>query len=303
MNLKKYVVQLLAAAAAAVALLIPVSAAESAISVTIDNEIVKWEDATPFIQENRTLVPLRAVAEAMGLQVDWDDVEKCVSFSVSSRPDQAWLDELEQDAPQLFLAQTTVKMYVGQADYKVVNLWAAYDTDGNITGVQEEVLPMEMDAAVVLKGNRTYAPIRYVAEAFGYEVGWDTESRMVQIAERMDASWKGGLYYVADENRVVVATGALDNIASLTLRSATIRNINMDTAAEPLTLEQMSAEDAAAFQKTQAYLKNIGDDLTAYSAAVAVKAGQQYHVHVMLEIVKSNGVVQENYLDLTIDAE
>lgn len=303
MNLKKYIVQLLAAAAAAVALLVPASAAESAISVTIDNEIVKWEDAMPFIQDNRTLVPLRAVAEAMGLQVDWDDVEKCVSFSVSSRPDQAWLDELEQDAPQLFLAQTTVKMYVGQADYKVVNLWAAYDADGNITGVQEEILPMEMDTAVVLEDNRIYAPIRYMAEAFGYEVGWDTESRMVQIAERMDASWKGGLYYVADEGRVVVATGALENIASLTLRSATIRNINMDTAAEPLTLEQMPAEDAAAFQKTQAYLKNIGDDLTAYSAAVAVKAGQQYHVHVTLEIVKTNGVVQENYLDLTIDAE
>ena len=303
MNLKKYIVQLLAAAAAAVALLVPASAAESAISVTIDNEIVKWEDAMPFIQDNRTLVPLRAVAEAMGLQVDWDDVEKCVSFSVSSRPDQAWLDELEQDAPQLFLAQTTVKMYVGQADYKVVNLWAAYDADGNITDVQEEILPMEMDTAVVLEDNRIYAPIRYMAEAFGYEVGWDTESRMVQIAERMDASWKGGLYYVADEGRVVVATGALENIASLTLRSATIRNINMDTAAEPLTLEQMPAEDAAAFQKTQAYLKNIGDDLTAYSAAVAVKAGQQYHVHVTLEIVKTNGVVQENYLDLTIDAE
>lgn len=303
MNLKKYIVQLLAAAAGAVALLVPASAAESAISVTIDNEIVKWEDAMPFIQDNRTLVPLRAVAEAMGLQVDWDDVEKCVSFSVSSRPDQAWLDELEQDAPQLFLAQTTVKMYVGQADYKVVNLWAAYDADGNITGVQEEILPMEMDTAVVLEDNRIYAPIRYMAEAFGYEVGWDTESRMVQIAERMDASWKGGLYYVADEGRVVVATGALENIASLTLRSATIRNINMDTAAEPLTLEQMPAEDAAAFQKTQAYLKNIGDDLTAYSAAVAVKAGQQYHVHVTLEIVKTNGVVQENYLDLTIDAE
>ena len=303
MNLKKYIVQLLAAAAGAVALLVPASGDESAISVTIDNEIVKWEDAMPFIQDNRTLVPLRAVAEAMGLQVDWDDVEKCVSFSVSSRPDQAWLDELEQDAPQLFLAQTTVKMYVGQADYKVVNLWAAYDADGNITGVQEEILPMEMDTAVVLEDNRIYAPIRYMAEAFGYEVGWDTESRMVQIAERMDASWKGGLYYVADEGRVVVATGALENIASLTLRSATIRNINMDTAAEPLTLEQMPAEDAAAFQKTQAYLKNIGDDLTAYSAAVAVKAGQQYHVHVTLEIVKTNGVVQENYLDLTIDAE
>ena len=75
MNMKKSVAKTLVVAAVAGALMVPAAAtdaAENAITVTVDNKAVVWEDATPFIQDNRTLVPLRAAAEAMGLEVDWD---------------------------------------------------------------------------------------------------------------------------------------------------------------------------------------------------------------------------------------
>ena len=37
--------------------------------------------------------------------------------------------------------------------------------------------PVEMDTAAVIVNGRTYAPIRYLAEAFDYGVDWDAESK------------------------------------------------------------------------------------------------------------------------------
>ena len=41
------------------------------INVNVENEKVAWTDAKPFIKDGRTLVPLRPIAEAMGLEVNW----------------------------------------------------------------------------------------------------------------------------------------------------------------------------------------------------------------------------------------
>ena len=309
MNMKKSVAKTLVVAAVAGALMVPAAAtdaAENAITVTVDNKAVVWEDATPFIQDNRTLVPLRAAAEAMGLEVDWDGAAKCASFSASYKPTQKWMDEIKQDEPQMFLTQTTVKMYANQDSYEAVNVWTVYDANGNTVDVQEEVLPLEMDSAVVMKDNRTYAPIRYVAERFGYEVGWDAESRTVQIADAVDSAWKGELYYAAGtdaENAggLILAVGDLENIASLTIQSATIQNVTAEDEAAALNFVQLSEEDTKAFQKAQADL-TIEADLVAYGAETAIAADQQYNVVVSMEIVKSNGIVETPEVTFQINA-
>ncbi|MBP3629403.1 MAG: copper amine oxidase N-terminal domain-containing protein, partial [Anaerotignum sp.] len=42
------------------------------INVTVEGTPVAWTDAKPFIDENdRTLVPLRPIANALGLEVAW----------------------------------------------------------------------------------------------------------------------------------------------------------------------------------------------------------------------------------------
>ena len=38
-----------------------------------------------------------------------------------------------------------------------------------------------MDTAPIIKGDRTYLPARYVAEYFGYTVGWDGSTNTVII--------------------------------------------------------------------------------------------------------------------------
>ncbi|UMZ72993.1 stalk domain-containing protein [Natranaerofaba carboxydovora] len=50
-----------------------VSAESSDIEVLIDGEGVRFEDQEPYIDENnRTLVPLRFISEALGAEVEWD---------------------------------------------------------------------------------------------------------------------------------------------------------------------------------------------------------------------------------------
>ncbi len=45
----------------------------SEVKVTIDGEELIFEDVRPFIENSRTLVPIRAVCEAAGLEVGWND--------------------------------------------------------------------------------------------------------------------------------------------------------------------------------------------------------------------------------------
>lgn len=53
------------------------------------NEVKRTVDVTPFIHQNRALVPLRFVSEALGLQVHWDPARKVVSLNSSGVAQQS----------------------------------------------------------------------------------------------------------------------------------------------------------------------------------------------------------------------
>ena len=114
------------------------------ITVTVNGKAVEWTDAEPFINDNsRTMVPLRAVADAMGLTVDWDGKAREAVFSNGSK---------------------TLYFPIGST--------TARTGDGGT---------VKMDTAAVIMNSRTYAPIRYLAEYFGYEVGWDGATKTVSL--------------------------------------------------------------------------------------------------------------------------
>ncbi len=115
-----------------------------AVNVSVGGTAVQWTDAAPFIDaNNRTMVPLRAVAEALGLRVSWDGAKREASFTGNRK---------------------TLIFPIGSTN--------ARTGDGKA---------ISMDTAAVIVGNRTYAPIRYLAEFFGYSVSWDGTSRTVII--------------------------------------------------------------------------------------------------------------------------
>ena len=114
------------------------------IGVTVNGSGVIWTDAKPFIDKNsRTMVPLRAVAEALNLQVDWDGTAREAIFTDGSK---------------------TIYFPIGSS--------TARTADGQT---------VMMDTAAVIANDRTYAPIRYLAEFFGHTVDWNGTTRTVII--------------------------------------------------------------------------------------------------------------------------
>ena len=116
----------------------------SGISVTVNGVAVPFPDAKPFIDANdRTMVPLRAVGDAMELEVNWDAAAREASFTGS-----------------------------GKTIIFPIDSSTARTSEGST---------VTMDTAAVIVSERTYAPVRYLAQYFGYEVGWDAGTRTVVI--------------------------------------------------------------------------------------------------------------------------
>ena len=72
-TLKRTLIPILSAAMLLTAT--PISAVDSTISVTVDGTTVDFPDQKPIIQNDRTLVPIRFIAESLGYDVEWDSTE------------------------------------------------------------------------------------------------------------------------------------------------------------------------------------------------------------------------------------
>jgi hypothetical protein len=120
------------------------AAPAAAVGVTVGGKPVPWTDAAPFIDENnRTMVPLRAVGDALGLTVGWDGAKREASFTDGAK-----------------------------------TLYFPIDSSVARTGDGGTV---RMDTAAVIVNDRTYAPVRYLAEFFGHTVDWDGATKTVII--------------------------------------------------------------------------------------------------------------------------
>lgn len=119
----------------------PVGYADSAIRIQIDNKPLGLEVA-PVIENGRTLVPFRAVFEALGLQVDWNE-----------------------------------ELRIATAYNENMNV--SVKTEGTFGAINGELKALEAPARIIQ--GRTLVPLRFVSEAFGNEVGWDAKNRLISI--------------------------------------------------------------------------------------------------------------------------
>ena len=95
----------------------------------VNNQLVAG-DAAPYVADNRTMVPIRALTEAFGAKVDF-----------------------ENNVVTIVDGDTTIAMTIGETTYTVNGEEATMDV-----------------APVIGSGDRTYVPVRFVGEALGYEV-------------------------------------------------------------------------------------------------------------------------------------
>ena len=105
--------------------------------VTLDGEKLSF-DTAPIARNDRILVPLRGIAEALDFTVTWDQASNRV---LCERGETRIA--LEIDSP---------------------NAWV---------NDEERV----QDVAPLAYQNRTYVPLRFLSEAFGLDVQWNAEER------------------------------------------------------------------------------------------------------------------------------
>jgi len=99
-------------------------------------------DAAPYIKNSRTMVPVRFITEGLGASVGWEGTEKKVMINYEGK---------------------TIELWIGKTNAKV---------DGS---------QYTLDAAPEIKNSRTFVPIRFIAENFGSQVGWDGTIKEVSI--------------------------------------------------------------------------------------------------------------------------
>lgn len=125
--------------------------APAEITVLLNGGKVNF-DVPPQVLNGRTLVPLRAIFEALGAEVEWEQSTQGIH---SVRGD------------------TRVSMWVGKSEMTV--------TKNGVT----QTKTLDMPPRII--NGRTLVPVRAIAEAFGCEVGWEQATRTVTIVEQAAA--------------------------------------------------------------------------------------------------------------------
>lgn len=134
------------------------------IGVQLNGEYLTFTDAAPEITGDRTFLPFRAVLEAMGAEVGFDEQTSTVTA--------------QRDG-------ITLSMVPGQKQLTVTE-------DGQTRTVEMDVAPYIKES-----NGRTYVPIRFAAEALGYNVGWDPNQATVILVD-VDALFGDATFTLMD---------------------------------------------------------------------------------------------------------
>lgn len=114
---------------------------ENSISVILNGNKISF-DVQPYIENETTMVPMRAIFEALGAEVNYDAETKTIRASKGD---------------------TIIEL---------------------VTGSSEAVINGErytLSNAVANKNGSTMVPLRFISEALGADVNWDTDTKTVTI--------------------------------------------------------------------------------------------------------------------------
>lgn len=113
------------------------------LKITVNGKYISF-DAEPFIKDDFTLVPLRAIFSALGAEVSWDD-DTLTAIAIKG-----------EDSLSVTIGAD--KMYKNGTE-------------------------ISLEAVATVVNDRTFIPARAVSEALNCKVDWDGETRTVIITE------------------------------------------------------------------------------------------------------------------------
>ena len=109
--MKKNLLRILLLAVLAVLLFSLPAAAHPPITVYVDGKTVEM-DAPPVIENGRTLVPIRALAEALGSEVEWDAVNRRATIISTNFGVQELADHYgERNFSRIFSSYTPLRFF------------------------------------------------------------------------------------------------------------------------------------------------------------------------------------------------
>jgi hypothetical protein len=110
-------------------------------------EIDAGRGTVPVIKDGRTLLPIRAIIEAIGGEVSWDAALKKVTIK---------------------LKDVIIELWIGnpQAKVKEINVY---------------IDPENHDVKPEIVNGRTMLPLRFIAESLGCEVNWNAQNKSITI--------------------------------------------------------------------------------------------------------------------------
>jgi len=123
------------------------SYAQDEITLKVNGSIIETDQPAQIVND-RTMVPVRFISEALGAQVTWDSESRTVLIAATLGNNTVNLQKLAQ--------MPGIKIVV----------------DGNL---------IQTDQAPVIINGRTMVPVRFVSEALGADVTWDGSTRSVII--------------------------------------------------------------------------------------------------------------------------
>lgn len=121
---------------------------KTVIVLTIDSVEIKVNkntlinDVAPIIVNDRTMLPIRVIAEELGAKVDWDEAQQKVTVTKDDKK---------------------ITVYI----------------DSDTAYVNDEVV--KLDSPAFIQNSRTYLPLRFISENLGAEVDWDGDLQQVTI--------------------------------------------------------------------------------------------------------------------------
>ena len=115
----------------------------------VQQEIDPGRDTEPVIipKWNRTVVPIRAIVEALGGTIQWFSSTRSIVIDFNEKE---------------------VSMQIGN-NTAIVN------------GTPKIIDPNNHDVKPIIINDRTMLPLRFVAESLGCKVGWDPDTRTITI--------------------------------------------------------------------------------------------------------------------------
>ena len=114
------------------------------------NEITSVIDAVPYIKKNRTMVPIRFIAETMGAVVEWNAIAQEIIIQRDGK---------------------TIRIKIGSTEAFIKEMGELGETK------------VILDAPPEIVNSRTFVPLRFISESLNALVEWNNEFKEITIED------------------------------------------------------------------------------------------------------------------------